>query len=138
MNNPYEPHLGPTPRPLDRTFPILGAVGAWLASGYWAVLTLLIGIGAASGAGSGMQVIIPCVLIGLYAWRGIQLFKGDPTAAKSLLWLHGMGAVMAVFQIFSGNVIVIVLYVMKMLVHVFGAVMAYLAQRAITEHMLRS
>ncbi|AKU97603.1 hypothetical protein AKJ09_04267 [Labilithrix luteola] len=134
--NPYQ---APVPRdpygapaaPVNRTPVILAAVGAGLASLYWAGLTLLIGLAAASGAGSTFQVILPCVLIGLYALRGFQLVKGDPLAAKRLLWLHGMGGAMAVLQIANGGAFLVVLQSIKLVIHVFGAVTAHFAQRAL-------
>ena len=74
-------------------------------------------------------MIQPCVLIGLYALRGYQLFKGDPAAATRVLWLHGIGGLMAILNIFSGSALLVVLQSIKLAIHVFGAVTAYLAQR---------
>jgi len=117
---------------MNRTPFILAGVGALLASVYWAGLTLLIGVGVASGSVSSMQVILPIVLIVLYALRGFQLFKGDPTAARRILWLHGVGGVMAVIQIASGSTLLVVLQSIKLLIHIFGGVTALLAQREFT------
>ena len=134
--NPYQPPnaQGPLPYapggpPPDRTMFVLAAVGAGLASAYWAGLTLLIGLGAAYGSVSGFQAILPIVLIVLYAVRGVQIFKGDPAAARRILWLHGIGAISAVIQIGSGGGLFVVLQGIKILIHIFGGVTAYLAQR---------
>lgn len=128
-SNPY----GATPPPVNRTPFVLAAVGAFLASAYWAGLTLLITFGVATGAVSGFQIILPCVLIALYALRGYQLWKGDPAAATRVLWLHGIGGVMAVLQIASGGTILMVLQGIKLLIHIFGGVTAFMAQRAFAE-----
>ena len=124
----YGPAYGqPNPAAPSRTMFILAGVGALATSAYWAVLALFIGIGAASGSASGLTVIMPIVLIALYAYRGVQLFKGDPSAASRLLWLHGVGGVMAVLNLMSPNGIVVVLYGLKVLLHIFGGVTALLA-----------
>lgn len=120
-------------RPLNRTPFILAGIGAGLASAYWAALTLLIGFGVAAGSVSAFQVILPCVLIALYALRGFQLLKGDPNAAKRVLWLHGVGGVMALLQIFSGSTLLVVLQGIKFGIHIFGGVTAYMAGRAFAE-----
>jgi hypothetical protein len=108
---------------------VLAAVGAGLASVYWAALTLLLGFGAAAGAVSGAQLILPCFLIAIYAVRAFQIFKGDPAAARKILWLHGLGALMAVFRLSSESSLIVVLNVVKIAIHIFGAATAYLAQR---------
>lgn len=118
------------PAPGDRTMFVLAAVGAWLASAYWGALTLLLVFGATMGTVAPTQVILPLILIGLYAYRGLQLFKGDPAAAKRILWLHGLGAVAALMQMFQGGSIVAVLQVIKIVIHIFGAVTAMLALRS--------
>jgi hypothetical protein len=109
---------------------ILAAVGAWLASAYWAALTLLIGLGAAIGTTSPAQIVLPCVLIVLYAVRGLQLFKGDPNAARRILWLHGIGGLAAIVYMASGGGFIVALQGVKLLIHVFGGITAYLALRA--------
>jgi hypothetical protein len=135
--NPYQPPdaagIGEQAAQPSRTIVTLAAVGAWIASAYWALLTLLIAFAAASGATSFGQVIIPIILIGLYAVRGFQLFKGDPTAARNLLWLHGVGGVMAAIQIAGGGGIVMVLQGIKLVIHVFGGFTALRAQRALMQ-----
>ena len=118
------------PRAMNRTPFILGGIGALLTSAYWGILTLFIGAAAASGSTSAVQLVFPLILIVLYALRGVQMFKGDPAAAKRLLWLHGMGGVVGLIQLTSPSTIVVVLYSVKVVVHVFGGVMAYLALRA--------
>ena len=115
---------------VDRTPFILAAIGAGLASGYWALLTLLIGVGVSAGAGSPAQIILPIILIGLYAFRALKVWRGDAMAARSLLWLHGVGGVVAVTQAMSFSGIMAVLQGMKLVIHVFGGVTALLAVRA--------
>jgi hypothetical protein len=141
--NPYQPpqsYRAPAPYPpggappnVPRTPFVLAAVGAFLASGYWAALTLLLGLGAAVGNISLMQTILPVVLVVLYAMRGYQIFKGDPNAAKRILWLHGVGGVVAIMQIAQGHGVFVALQSIKGLIHVFGGVTAYMAQRAYAE-----
>jgi hypothetical protein len=123
---PYPP-AGP---PADRTMFVLAAVGAGLASAYWAGLTLLIGLGAAYGSVSAVQIILPVVLIVLYAVRGVQIFNGDRAAARRILWLHGFGAVSALLQIASGGALFFVLQGIKILIHIFGGITAYLVQKS--------
>ncbi len=136
--NPYQP---PAPAPIDprsaaaqspgdRSLFILAGVGALLASAYWAALTLLIGVASAVGNVSPTQVLLPIVLIVLYALRGFQLVKGNPAAAKRILWLHGIGGIVAVLQIMSGGTLVMVLNVIKVAIHLFGGVTAFLALRS--------
>lgn len=131
--NPYQgpsyETQGASPPPMNRTPFILAGIGASLASVYWAGLTLLIGVGVAAGSLSTFQVVLPCVLIGLYMLRGYQLFKGDPAAATRVLWLHGLGGLMAVINIASGSPLIVGLQAIKLLIHVFGGVTAFLAQR---------
>jgi len=84
--NPYQPPSAYSvdPRnpgvqtPGDRNLFVLAGVGALLASAYWAALTLLIGAASAVANVNPAQVILPLVLIVLYALRGFQLFKGTP------------------------------------------------------------
>ncbi len=114
----------------NRTPFVLAAIGAGLASLYWAGLTLLIALGVAMGSVSALQILLPCVLIVLYAVRGFQIFKGDPVAAKRILWLHGIGGVMAMIQMGSGNTLLIALQSIKIAIHIFGAITAYLAMRS--------
>ncbi len=132
--NPYQPPdaagFEPRARP-GRTMITLAAVGAWIASAYWAVLTLLILFAASAGAVSYGQIIVPIILIGLYAMRGFQLFKGDATAAGSLLWLHAIGGIMAVIQMASGDSFVVTLQGVKLVIHLFGCFTAFLARRAL-------
>jgi hypothetical protein len=78
-----------------------------------------------------MQVILPCVLIVLYAVRGVQLWKGDPAAAQRILVLHAVGGILAVVQMAGGNPLVMVLQGIKLGIHVFGGVTAHLARRAL-------
>lgn len=139
--NPYQPPgqqggpgMGYTPPPAQNSgIFMLAGIGAGLASAYWAALTLLIGVGVASGSVSGAQIILPCVLIVLYAVRAVQIFRGEAAAARRVLWLHGIGGVMALLQVFSGGAMMIVLQGIKVLIHVFGAITAYLALRSVTQ-----
>ena len=131
MNNPYQP---PDPQPglvPSRTPFILAGIGALAASAYWALLTLLIGVGVSGGGVSPTRIILPIVLIGLYAVRGVQIFRGDARAAASILWLHGVGGVMAVIQMASGDPVLIALNAVKLLIHIFGGVTAYLAKKSV-------
>jgi hypothetical protein len=116
----------------NRTLFVLAAVGAGLASLYWATLTLLIGLGVAIGSGSPVQIILPFVLIVLYAVRGYQLFQGDPLAARRILWLHGIGGLAAFAQMASAGGFWGALQGVKIVIHVFGGVMAFLALRSVT------
>ncbi len=131
-SNPYEPPQAPNGLAAtaeDRTPFVLAAAGAGLASVYWAVLTLLIGLGVAKGAGPAKSLFFPCILIVLYAVRGYQLYKGDPKAVVRILWLHGVGVVVAILQARSG--VLVVFQTIKVLIHIFGGVTAFLAHRAI-------
>ena len=139
--NPYDPpqsHKQPaatlavTGAAGDRKLFVLAAIGAGLASLYWAALTLLIGLGVAVGTGSPIQIILPCVLIALYATRGYQLFQGDPAAARRILWLHGIGGAAAFLQMVSVGGFWGALQGVKIVIHIFGGVTAYLALRAYT------
>jgi hypothetical protein len=127
---PGPPGYPPGAAAVNRTPFVLAAVGAGLASVYWAALTLLIGLGVALGSGSVTQVIVPGILIVLYAMRGWQIFKGDPNAARRILWLHGVGGVVAIMQMMQGSGLLVALQGVKVVIHVFGGVTAYLAQRA--------
>lgn len=130
--NPYQAPSpgGPQYAASNRLLFVLAGVGAWLASAYWAALTLLLAFGTATGTVSPLQLALPVVLIVLYAMRGLQLFKGDPAAARRILWLHGVGAVMALVQMSHGGTLWIVLQGIKIAIHVFGGLTAYLAVRS--------
>jgi hypothetical protein len=113
---------------------MLAAVGAFLASGYWALLTFVLGVGAAAGMNSSFRLLLPCMLIGLYAVRGVQLLKGDLSATTRILWLHGAGGAVAIIQMFqlaSTGPLVLVFQLVKLAIHVFGAVTAWSARRAV-------
>ncbi len=127
--NPYEsPAHGYVTNDRSALY-VLAGIGSALASLYWGALTLLIAFGVATGSVSGAQLILPAILIALYAMRAFQIFKGDPNAARRVLWLHGVGGVMAIVQMASGGPIFIVLQGIKVVIHVFGGITAYLAQR---------
>jgi hypothetical protein len=130
--NPYRPpgaagDAGPS-QP-NRTLFMLAAVGAGLASLYWAALTALMALGAAAGSLPTSRIVVPCILIVLYAHRGYLILKGDAGAARRILWLHGLGMVMAVTQMASGNPVVLLLHGVKIAIHLFGGITAFLAQR---------
>lgn len=126
---------------LSKTPFILAAVGAWLAAGYWGLMTALLALGAFLGTTSGAQVILPCVLIALYAFRGFQLLKGDPAAARRILWLHGVGALVAMLQaggsVMTGAIVLAGLQALKVVINVFGGITAYLAMRAYQDAVSR-
>jgi hypothetical protein len=129
--NPYESpgeggpsHYGMDPQ--RRTRFVVAAIGSGLASLYWAALTALIGLGVATGNVSGAQLILPCVLIALYGFRAFQIFNGDESAAKKVLWLHGVGGAIAVFNVISsGAGLIVFLQAIKVAIHIFGGVTAY-------------
>jgi hypothetical protein len=126
---PWQPQQA-MPGSASRAPFILAAVGAWLASAYWAGLTLLVGVGAAFGNASPAQIVLPCVLIVLYALRGFQLSKGNPYAARRILWLHAIGGFAAIVYMASGAGFIVALQAVKLLIHIFGGVTAFLAVRA--------
>jgi hypothetical protein len=108
----------------------LAGVGAFLAGGYWALVTLLTGVGVAAGSVSGFQIILPVVLIFLYVTRGYQIIKGNRSALRSILGLHAIGGLFAVVNALSGSPFVAVLHGIKVVIHIFGGLTAYLAWRA--------
>lgn len=109
---------------------LLAAIGSALAALYWAGLTALIAFAATFGSVSGAQIILPCVLIALYGWRATQIYKGDPDAARKVLWLHGLGGITAVIQIATGGPLMFVLQGIKLVIHIFGGITAFNASRA--------
>jgi hypothetical protein len=108
---------------------LLAGLGGFLASGYWALMTLLLGAGVASGSINPTQLLLPGILIVLYAMRGAQILKGDVAAAQRILWLHAVGGVFALIQLASSTSLVFALTLIKVLIHVFGGVTAFLARR---------
>lgn len=132
--NPYESPTGGLPEPPSdasrKTTFTLAAIGSGLAALYWAGLTVVIGLAsAATDKVSPVQMILPCVLIGLYALRAFQIWKGDPNAARRVMWLHAVGGAMAVFNMVSGTPILIVLNIVKIAIHVFGGIFALKASK---------
>lgn len=127
--NPYAP--GNANARVNRTPLVLAAIGAWAAAGYWALLTALLVFGAAMGSVSGLHVILPVVLIGFYAYRGVQMFKGDRRAARALLWLHGLGGIIAVLNVMSASGLLVVLQGVKVVIHIFGVVTVLMARRTL-------
>ncbi|HMY16523.1 MAG TPA: hypothetical protein PKA58_09400 [Polyangium sp.] len=119
-----------SPSPEARRPFVLAAIGAGLASLYWAGLTALIAFAVAVGPLKGTELILPFVLIGLYAWRGSQILKGDPNAARSVLYLHVFGGLTAVFQIVTGGPLMWVLQGIKLVIHIFGSITAHQASKA--------
>jgi hypothetical protein len=131
--NPYQPPTAYAPSsavaPGNRGAFVLAAIGAWFAGVYWAAITLLLVMGMAVGSVSGMQLVLPCVLIGLYAVRGFQIFNGDPNAARRIIWLHGVGCIAALLQVTQGHGLLVFLQGFKVVVHIFGGITAYMALR---------
>jgi hypothetical protein len=128
--NPYQPPGAPDqrqPGQPNRAPFVLAAVGAALASLYWAAMVVLV---LSMGASADAQTFIPVVLVGFYAYRGYQIFGGDKQAAQRILWLHGIGALMAFMQIMSGASGLAVFQGVKIAINIFGAITAYLATRA--------
>jgi hypothetical protein len=101
-----------------------------LASVYWAALTLLLVVGVATGSASSTRIVFPLILIVLYALRGVQIFKGDVAATRRILWLHAVGGIFAFIQMLSGGIFLMVLQGIKVAIHIFGGVTAYLAYRS--------
>lgn len=137
--NPYEPPQAqrafpypqvPSPT-VNRTPFVLAAVGAWCASGYWALMTLLIGVGVMTGSSSGFGLVFPVILIGLYATRGMQIWKGDPQAVKRILWLHGIGAFAAASQAAQSHGIAAGLQGLKVIINLGGLAAAFWAYRTL-------
>ena len=130
--------VSPLPGTGSRTLFLLAGTGALLASAYWAGLTLLIGLSASDGSASSSQLLVPCFLIGLYAWRGVQIIKGDVLATQRIMWLHGVGGAMAVFQMStSSNSWLVTLQSVKLAIHAFGLATAFLARRSYFESASR-
>ncbi len=141
-HNPYEPPRPPgalsnvpypqAPAPtVNRTPFVLAAIGAWSASGYWALMTLFIGFGVMTGSSSGMGLFLPLILIALYATRGVQIFKGDPAAVRRILWLHGIGALAALSQAAQSHGILAALQGLKVVINLCGLAAALWAFRTI-------
>jgi len=135
--NPFEPpRAGPPDAAIPgRTMFVLAGIGGFLASGYWALMTLLIGAGVASGSISGTQIILPGILIVLYAMRGAQILKGDVAAAQRILWLHAIGAIAALLQLTSAGPLFAILQSLKIVIHIFGGTTAFLARKAVVDAM---
>jgi hypothetical protein len=138
--NPYEPPRPPSANlpysqgsalPTNRTPFVLAAVGAWCASGYWALMTRFIGLGVVTGASSGFGLFFPVLLIVLYASRGVQIFKGDPAAVRRILRLHGIGVLAALSQAAQSHGIVVALQGLKVLINLGGLGTAFWALRTI-------
>ncbi|HXU80664.1 MAG TPA: hypothetical protein VN914_04665 [Polyangia bacterium] len=127
--NPYQPPRAPDDEGRRNLF-VLAAVGAFLASLYWALVTALLAFGIAKGSMEGTALILPVVLVAMYASRGYRIWKGDADAARGILWLHGLGMVMAVIHMTSGAAQVAALHGVKIAIHIFGLITAYLAQRS--------
>ena len=129
--NPYQrptfdPEHGGLP-PGNRTAVLLAVAGAFLAAAYWTVLILLM---FASGAGSAMsplQIVLPLIVIALYAMRGVQLYRGDTRMATNLMWLHVLGGLFTAYALARPGA-AYALHGVKLAIHVFGAVTAYLAK----------
>ncbi len=131
--NPYQaPSQDPAREPDGRMRGrfMQAAIAAWLAAGFWAVMTGLIALGVAYGGAAETALILPAVLIGFYAFRGFQVWKGEVAAATALLWLHGVGGAIALFQMSDADTLVTTLNVIKLVIHVIGVVTAVRARSA--------
>jgi hypothetical protein len=127
----FDPEPAAAPAP-NRLFHTLAAVGAGFAALYWAALTAMLALAATSGSVSPAQVILPCVLIGLYAYRGFQLLQGNTAAAQRLIWLHVVGGIVAIAQIATGaQGLFAFLQAFKVAIHIFGGITAFLAARSL-------
>jgi hypothetical protein len=141
--NPYQPPGAYAPSvPAaagNRGAFVLAAIGAWFAGAYWAAITLLLVMGMAVGSSvSGMQLVLPCVLIGLYAVRGYQIWSGDPAAARRIIWLHGVGCIAALLQMTQGHGLLAFLQGFKVVVNLFGGIAAYVALKGYAESLRRA
>ncbi len=137
--NPYEPPRAvavENARPVSKTPLLLAALGAWGAAAYWALLTALLAFGAAMGSVGATNLILPVILIALYATRGVQMLKGEARAIRSLLWLHGVGGVVAVMQVATSQGFFVALQAVKVVVHVFGIVTVLMARRHVQNNWL--
>ena len=93
-------------------------------------LASLFGFRVASGAATVPSILMSSVLIVLFTLRGFQLWRGDRSAAKKILFLHAAD-VIGLAQIFlGGSVLVTILVSIKVALHVFGAIAAYLSMKA--------
>ncbi len=138
MNAYGAPPLGSEP-PVSKPPFVLAAIGAALAGAYWAALTFLIGVGVAYGGTPSTQVLIPCLLIGLYAFRAWQLYKGEPAALRRIMFLQGVGAAMAILGMLRNtSSMANVLQGVKLAIHVFGFVAGYLAKRQYDASLARA
>ena len=132
--NPYNPPAyNQTPAmsgPVRSAF-VMAAIGAWAAALYWAAIFALIGLGAVVGTGSMVNMILPLILIVLYALRGFQALKGDARALIRLLWLHGIGGLVAASQVASSSGIASTLQGIKVVIHIVGGVATLFAFRSV-------
>jgi hypothetical protein len=106
---------------------VMTTVGAVLAALYWGTLGVLNATGKLYGVKpDGFQMFLPFVLVVLYAMRGYKVFEGDHRSARNLMWLHGVGGVLAIVQIAMGMLptFVIGLYAAKVAIHIIGGIPA--------------
>jgi hypothetical protein len=106
------------------------AVASGAASIYWALLTLLTARVVASKELSATQLVFPVILVGLYAFRAIQTYRGNAQAVVSLLYLNGLGAIISLYNMRGATQVVIVLQGVKVLIHIFGLITAWRARQA--------
>jgi hypothetical protein len=132
VDNPFESG-SEVPAPRRSTATTLAAVGAWAAAAYWSAMALFLSLGAAMGSVSAVQALLPLALIAFYAWRGAQVWGGNRRVATNLVLLHGIGGVMAVLEVATGDWVVKVMYGLKVLIHVFGGFAALAAAREPTD-----
>jgi hypothetical protein len=69
--------------------------------------------------------------IAFYGSRAYRIFKGDAVSAvRDLVWLHAIGLIAVAIRMFSGSTLLMVLQGVKIAIHIFGGVAAYLARRS--------
>jgi hypothetical protein len=93
-------------------------------------MSLLLGLGAALGSGSIMRLFLPTLLVAFYFLRGVQVMKGDVTAARRLLWLHVIGGGVACLNMASATGVVMGFHAVKLIIHLFGGITAEWARRS--------
>jgi hypothetical protein len=119
----------------NRGLVVWTTVGAALASAYWGGLTALLAGGAIHGyAVDSTQLVFPILLTVLYAVRGFKVYNGDHASARSLTWLHAIGALVAFWQIgVTHDATIVALYGAKVAIHLVGGIPAFLLNKALSD-----
>lgn len=133
--NPYQPPRSSdqpsTQAESNRKLFLLAGIGAALAGGYWALVGAVVALGSASGAFSAGSLFPPLLAIAFYGSRAYRIFKGDAASAvRDLVWLHAIGLIAVAIRMFSGSTLLMALQGVKIAIHIFGGVAAYLAKRS--------